>query len=49
MRRSVWLWLLVIAVLVLLLGLLFGGYRKGTPVGVPAHSCVWQGTIGCGI
>jgi hypothetical protein len=36
-RRSVWFWLLVAVVIVLLLGLLFGGYRKGTQVsGLPA-------------
>lgn len=33
--RSVWLWVLVVVVAVVLLGLLFGGYRKGTKVGLP--------------
>lgn len=32
MRRSVWFWLFVMVVIVLLLGLLFGGYRKGTKI-----------------
>jgi hypothetical protein len=31
-RRSVWFWIFVVVVLVILLGLLFGGYRKGTKV-----------------
>jgi Na+/proline symporter len=34
-RRSGWLWLLLIVMVVLLLGLIFGGYRKGTKVGAP--------------
>jgi hypothetical protein len=34
MRRSIWFWLLVAVLAVLLLGLLFGGYRKGTKVGL---------------
>ncbi|HEX5404267.1 MAG TPA: hypothetical protein VFX16_18410 [Pseudonocardiaceae bacterium] len=33
-RRSGWFWVFVIVVLVILLGLFFGGYRKGTPVGL---------------
>jgi hypothetical protein len=33
-RRSVWFWLFVLVVLVVLLGLFFGGYRKGTKVGL---------------
>lgn len=33
MRRSLWFWLLVAVLVVLLLGVMFGGYRKGTPVG----------------
>lgn len=32
-RRSVVFWLLVIVLVILLLGLIFGGYRKGTRVG----------------
>jgi hypothetical protein len=35
MRRSIWFWLLVVVVLIILLGLLFGGYRKGQKVGAP--------------
>lgn len=34
-RRSGWLWLLLIVLAVLLLGLIFGGYRKGTKVDAP--------------
>ena len=30
--RSVWFWVLVAVLVVLLLGLFFGGYRKGTQV-----------------
>jgi hypothetical protein len=36
MRRSIWFWLFIAVVIVLLLGVLFGGYRKGTPTGA-AH------------
>lgn len=31
-RRSIWFWLFVLVVVVLLLGLLFGGYRKGSKI-----------------
>jgi hypothetical protein len=31
-RRSIWFWLFVLAAIVLLLGLLFGGYRKGQKI-----------------
>ena len=31
-RRTVWFWVFVAVVVILLLGLLFGGYRKGTRV-----------------
>jgi hypothetical protein len=34
-RRSVWLWVLLAILVVLLLGLMFGGYRKGTVVNAP--------------
>jgi phosphate/sulfate permease len=43
-RGSVLLWVFVAVVVILLLGLLFGGYRKGTKVGLesvhphPAYS-----------
>ena len=30
--RSVWLWVVLAVLAILLLGLLFGGYRKGTPI-----------------
>lgn len=38
MRRSLWLWLLLAVLAVLLLGLLFGGYRKGTVVNAPSST-----------
>jgi Na+/H+-dicarboxylate symporter len=34
-RRSMWFWLFIAVVVVLLLGIFFGGYRKGTKVGSP--------------
>ncbi|HEY0803869.1 MAG TPA: hypothetical protein VGD84_02345 [Pseudonocardiaceae bacterium] len=34
--RSVWLWVLLAVLAVILLGLLFGGYRKGVKVGMPS-------------
>jgi len=34
-RKSVWLWVLLIVLVVLLLGLIFGGYRKGAKLGEP--------------
>jgi len=37
-RRSILLWLLLAVLAVLLLGLLFGGYRKGTVVNAPSPS-----------
>lgn len=37
-RKSVLFWVFILVVVILLLGLLFGGYRKGTPVGsAPVH------------
>jgi hypothetical protein len=33
MRRSIWFWLFIAVVVILLLGVMFGGYRKGTPTG----------------
>ncbi|MFC0435455.1 hypothetical protein [Kutzneria buriramensis] len=49
MRRSIWLWLLLAVLVVLLLGLLFGGYRKGAVVNapsptspVPSHTVVYE-------
>jgi len=36
--RSIWFWLLVAVLIILLLGLIFGGYRKGTPVSSPPVS-----------
>jgi phosphate/sulfate permease len=32
--RSILFWVFIAVVVILLLGLLFGGYRKGTPVGM---------------
>jgi hypothetical protein len=41
-RRSVLFWVFIVVVVILLLGLVFGGYRKGTKVGLesvhPYHS-----------
>lgn len=38
MRKSVWLWVLLAILAILLLGLIFGGYRKGEKLGSPgAH------------
>ncbi|WP_290056767.1 hypothetical protein [Amycolatopsis solani] len=39
MRKSLWLWVLVIALVILVLGLIFGGYRKGEKLGAPV--AVW--------
>ena len=37
-RRSVLFWVFIVVVVILLLGLVFGGYRKGTKVGMePVH------------
>ncbi|MGW3964567.1 hypothetical protein ACWED2_32465 [Amycolatopsis sp. NPDC005003] len=36
MRKSVWLWILLAILVILVLGMIFGGYRKGTKIGVPA-------------
>ncbi|HJP79622.1 MAG TPA: hypothetical protein VJ914_35450 [Pseudonocardiaceae bacterium] len=33
MRRSIWFWLFIAVLVILLLGVMFGGYRKGTPTG----------------
>jgi hypothetical protein len=32
MRRSIWFWLFIAVVVILLLGLVFGGYHKGTKI-----------------
>jgi hypothetical protein len=37
-RRSLWFWLLLAVLVVLVLGLLFGGYRKGSVVNEPGPS-----------
>ncbi|HEY4017906.1 MAG TPA: hypothetical protein VGM75_04430 [Pseudonocardiaceae bacterium] len=37
MRRSIWFWLFIAVLVILMLGVLFGGYRKGTPVGAGVH------------
>jgi len=35
-RKSVWLWILLVVLVVLVLGMIFGGYRRGTKLGAPA-------------
>ncbi|WP_329048566.1 hypothetical protein OG738_38970 [Amycolatopsis sp. NBC_01488] len=35
MRKSLWLWVLLILLAILVLGLIFGGWRKGTKIGAP--------------
>jgi hypothetical protein len=37
-RKSVWLWLLLAVLVVVVLGLIFGGYRTGTKLGAPVPS-----------
>ncbi|WIY00734.1 hypothetical protein QRX60_42875 [Amycolatopsis mongoliensis] len=37
MRKSLWLWVLLVFLVILVLGLIFGGYRKGTKLGAPAE------------
>jgi hypothetical protein len=37
-RKSVWLWVLLAILAILVLGLIFGGYRKGEKLGGPAAS-----------
>jgi hypothetical protein len=39
-RKSVWLWVLLAILAILVLGLIFGGYRKGEKLGEPAGSGV---------
>jgi hypothetical protein len=34
-RKSVWLWVLLVVLAILVLGLIFGGYRKGDKLGAP--------------
>ena len=41
MRKSVWLWILLAVLVILVLGMIFGGYRKGTKLGAPAPVAVW--------
>ena len=36
MRKSWWLWVLLAILAILVLGMIFGGYRKGTKLGAPA-------------
>ena len=38
--RSVLLWIILVVLVILLLGLLFGGYRKGSKVGAGPDSVV---------
>lgn len=35
MRKSLWLWILLLVLAVLVLGMIFGGYRMGTKLGAP--------------
>jgi hypothetical protein len=34
-RKSIWLWVLLAILVILVLGLVFGGYRKGAKLGAP--------------
>ncbi|MEV5712734.1 hypothetical protein AB0L41_02490 [Amycolatopsis mediterranei] len=36
MRKSWWLWILLVVLAILVLGMIFGGYRKGTKLGASA-------------
>ena len=38
LRKSLWLWVLLIFLAFLVLALIFGGYRKGTKLGAPTES-----------
>ncbi|EOD68626.1 hypothetical protein [Amycolatopsis vancoresmycina] len=37
MRKSLWLWVVLAVFVILLLAMIFGGYRKGTKLGAPAN------------
>lgn len=41
-RKSIWLWVLLIVVAIVVLGLIFGGYRKGTKTGAPEPAASWS-------
>lgn len=36
MRKSLWLWVVLAVFVILVLAMIFGGYRKGTKLGAPA-------------
>ncbi|SEC59744.1 hypothetical protein SAMN04489727_4342 [Amycolatopsis tolypomycina] len=41
MRKSWWLWILLVVLVILVLGLMFGtGYRRGTQLGVSENPVV---------
>ena len=42
MRKSRWLWVLLIILAILVLGLIFGGYRKGAKVSSPEPGATWS-------
>lgn len=42
MRKSRWLWVLLIILAILVLGLIFGGYRKGAKVSSPEPAAAWS-------
>ena len=41
-RKSIWLWVLLIILAILVLGLIFGGYRKGAKLGAPEPTAAWS-------
>jgi hypothetical protein len=41
-RKSVWLWVLLIILAIVVLGLIFGGYRKGDKLGAPGPAAAWS-------
>jgi hypothetical protein len=41
-RKSVWLWVLLVVLAILVLGLIFGGYRKGDKLGAPEPVATWS-------
>jgi len=41
-RKSIWLWVLLIILAIVVLGLIFGGYRKGDKLGAPGPAATWS-------
>ena len=41
-RKSIWLWVLLIVLAILVLGLIFGGYRKGAKLSAPEPAAAWS-------